>query len=70
MVTQTKEPKRYLKMKKFVLCTERIGYGNAMKTGIGYSTSDIVEIIDADDTYEACAIDRKYSEFFYWDNPK
>ena len=41
-----------------------------MKTGIDHSIIDIMEIIDADNTYEACAIDRKYSEFFYWDNPK
>lgn len=36
----------------------RIGYGRAIKTGIDHAKGDIVVIIDADDTYEACAIDR------------
>ena len=37
---------------------KRAGSGRAIKTGIDHSTGDIVVIIDADDTYEACAIDR------------
>jgi len=37
---------------------KRVGYGRAIKTGIDHSTGHIVVIIDADDTYEACAIDR------------
>lgn len=36
----------------------RIGYGRAIKTGIDHAKGDIVVIIDADDTYEARAIDR------------
>jgi glycosyltransferase involved in cell wall biosynthesis len=36
----------------------RVGYGRAIKTGIDHAKGDIVVIIDADDTYEACAIDR------------
>ncbi|PVX24768.1 MAG: glycosyl transferase family 2 [Candidatus Bathyarchaeum sp.] len=36
----------------------RIGYGRAIKTGIDHAKGDIVVIIDADDTYEACAIDK------------
>jgi glycosyltransferase involved in cell wall biosynthesis len=37
---------------------KRKGYGRAIKTGIDRAKGDIVVIIDADDTYEACAIDR------------
>jgi glycosyltransferase involved in cell wall biosynthesis len=37
---------------------KRKGYGRAIKTGINHSKGAIVVIIDADDTYEACAIDR------------
>jgi glycosyltransferase involved in cell wall biosynthesis len=37
---------------------KRKGYGRAIKTGIDHAKGDIVVIIDADDTYEACAIDR------------
>ena len=36
----------------------RIGYGRAIKTGIDHAKGDIVVIIDADDTYEACDIDK------------
>jgi glycosyltransferase involved in cell wall biosynthesis len=36
----------------------RIGYGRAIKTGIDHAKGDIIVIIDADNTYEACAIDR------------
>jgi len=36
----------------------RIGYGRAIKTGIDHAKGDIVVIIDADDTYEADAIDK------------
>jgi glycosyltransferase involved in cell wall biosynthesis len=36
----------------------RVGYGRAIKTGIDQAKGDIIVIIDADDTYEACAIDR------------
>ena len=56
--------------KGYLCIKKRVGYGRAMKTGIDHSIIDIMEIIDADNTYEACAIDRKYSEFFYWENPK
>jgi glycosyltransferase involved in cell wall biosynthesis len=37
---------------------KRVGYGRAIKTGIDHANGDIVVIIDADDTYEAGAIDR------------
>jgi glycosyltransferase involved in cell wall biosynthesis len=36
----------------------RVGYGRAIKTGIGHSKGNILVIIDADDTYEAGAIDK------------
>ena len=36
----------------------RIGYGRAIKTGIDHAKGDIVVIIDADDTYQADAIDK------------
>jgi len=36
----------------------RVGYGRAIKTGIDHAKGDIVVIIDADDTYEACDINR------------
>jgi glycosyltransferase involved in cell wall biosynthesis len=36
----------------------RVGYGRAIKTGIDHAKGDIVVIIDADDTYEACAINK------------
>ena len=36
----------------------RIGYGRVIKTGIDHANGDIVVIIDADDTYEACDIDK------------
>lgn len=36
----------------------RVGYGRAIKTGIDHAKGDIVVIIDADDTYEARAIDK------------
>jgi len=36
----------------------RIGYGRAIKTGIDHAKGDVVVIIDADDTYEACDIDK------------
>ena len=49
---------------------KRVGYGRAMKTGIDQSIIDIAEIIDADDIYGTCVRDGKYSEFFYWENPK
>jgi glycosyltransferase involved in cell wall biosynthesis len=48
-----------VKDEKACFVTEkRVGYGRAIKTGIDRSTGDIVVIIDADDTYEACALDR------------
>ena len=37
---------------------KRIGYGRAIKTGIDHAKGDIVVIIDADDTYEACDINK------------
>ncbi|MBT8171540.1 glycosyltransferase family 2 protein [Candidatus Bathyarchaeota archaeon] len=37
---------------------QRIGYGRAIKTGIDHSKGNIVVIIDADDTYEANAINQ------------
>ena len=37
---------------------KRTGYGRAIKTGIHHAKGDIVVIIDADDTYEACDIDK------------
>lgn len=37
---------------------KRIGYGRAIKTGIDHAKGNIVVIIDADDTYEACDIDK------------
>jgi glycosyltransferase involved in cell wall biosynthesis len=36
----------------------RTGYGRAIKTGIDHAKGDIVVIIDADDTYEACHINK------------
>ena len=36
----------------------RVGYGRAIKTGIDHANGDIVVIIDADDTYHACDIDK------------
>lgn len=36
----------------------RIGYGRAIKTGIDHAKGGVVVIIDADDTYEACDINR------------
>ena len=36
----------------------RTGYGRAIKTGIDHAKGDVVVIIDADDTYEACDIDK------------
>jgi len=36
----------------------RVGYGRAIKTGIDHAKGDVVVIIDADDTYEAGAIDK------------
>lgn len=36
----------------------RVGYGRAIKTGIDHAKGDIVVIIDADDTYEACDINK------------
>jgi len=36
----------------------RVGYGRAIKTGIDHAKGNIVVIIDADDTYEAGAIDK------------
>ena len=36
----------------------RVGYGRAIKTGIDHSKGNIVVIIDADDTYEAGAINK------------
>jgi glycosyltransferase involved in cell wall biosynthesis len=36
----------------------RVGYGRAIKTGIDHAKGEIVVIIDADDTYEACDIDK------------
>jgi len=36
----------------------RIGYGRAIKTGIDHAKGDVVVIIDADDTYQADAIDK------------
>lgn len=36
----------------------RIGYGRAIKTGIDHAKGNIVVIIDADDTYQADAIDK------------
>ncbi|MBN1785136.1 MAG: glycosyltransferase [Candidatus Bathyarchaeota archaeon] len=36
----------------------RIGYGRAIKTGIDHAKGDVVVIIDADDTYEACHINK------------
>jgi glycosyltransferase involved in cell wall biosynthesis len=36
----------------------RIGYGRAIKTGINHAKGNIVVIIDADGTYEACDINR------------
>jgi len=36
----------------------RIGYGRAIKTGIDHAKGDVVVIIDADDTYEACDINK------------
>jgi glycosyltransferase involved in cell wall biosynthesis len=37
---------------------KRVGYGRAIKTGIDHAKGDVVVIIDADDTYEACDIDK------------
>lgn len=37
---------------------QRVGYGRAIKTGIDHANGDIVVIIDADDTYEANAINK------------
>ena len=36
----------------------RVGYGRAIKTGIDHAKGDVVVIIDADDTYEACDINK------------
>lgn len=35
-----------------------VGYGRAIKTGIDHAKGEIVVIIDADDTYEACDINK------------
>ncbi len=37
---------------------QRVGYGRAIKTGIDHAKGGIVVIIDADDTYEACDINK------------
>ena len=37
---------------------KRVGYGRAIKTGIDHAKGGIVVIIDADDTYEACDINK------------
>jgi glycosyltransferase involved in cell wall biosynthesis len=36
----------------------RTGYGRAIKTGIDHAKGDVVVIIDADNTYEACDINK------------
>jgi glycosyltransferase involved in cell wall biosynthesis len=36
----------------------RIGYGRAIKTGIDHAKGCVVVIVDADDTYEACDINK------------
>jgi glycosyltransferase involved in cell wall biosynthesis len=36
----------------------RVGYGRAIKTGIDHAKGGVVVIIDADDTYEACDINK------------
>jgi len=48
-----------VKEEKAEFVTEpRVGYGRAIKTGIDHANGDIVVIIDADDTYEACDINK------------
>jgi glycosyltransferase involved in cell wall biosynthesis len=41
----------------------RIGYGRAIKTGIDHAKGDVLVIIDADDTYQADAIDKLVQPF-------
>ncbi len=36
----------------------RLGYGRAIKTGIDHAKASIVVVIDADDTYKACDINK------------
>ena len=36
----------------------RLGYGRAIRTGLDHAKGDIIVIIDADGTYEACDINR------------
>lgn len=38
----------------------RAGYGRAIRTGLDHVKGDIIVIIDADDTYEACDMDRLF----------
>jgi len=38
----------------------RLGYGRAIRTGLDHVKGDIIVIIDADGTYEACDINRLF----------
>jgi len=43
------------------LSESRMGYGRAIKTGIAHAKGDVLVIIDADNTYQADAIDKLIS---------